>query len=52
VVIGWLSLLAVGFKLNGSLTKKIVEFGDAFLDPAIEPLEAILGLHILGFSTK
>lgn len=44
VVIGRLSLLAGGFQLNDSLAKKIVEFDDAFLDPAIQPLEAILSI--------
>ncbi|KIU48846.1 hypothetical protein QU41_12860 [Bradyrhizobium elkanii] len=49
VVIGRLSLLAVGFEFDDSLAKKIVEFDDALLDSAIEPLEAIFGIDDLGF---
>ena len=49
VVIGRLSLLAVGLELNDSLAKKIVKFDDAFLDPAIKPLEAIFGVDDLSF---
>ncbi|MDP9086464.1 MAG: hypothetical protein M3N02_06830 [Pseudomonadota bacterium] len=49
VVIGCQSLLAVGFQLNDSLAKKIVEFDDTLLDSAIEPLEAIFGIDDLGF---
>jgi hypothetical protein len=49
VVIGCLSLLAVGLELNDPLAKKIVKFDDAFLDPAIKPLEAIFGVDDLRF---
>jgi hypothetical protein len=48
VVISRLSLLAVGFEFDDSLSKEIVEFDDAFLDPAIETLEAIFGIDNLG----
>ncbi|MFX4662503.1 hypothetical protein ABTA70_20495, partial [Acinetobacter baumannii] len=44
-----MSLLAVGFEFDDSLAKKIVEFDDALLDSAIEPLEAIFGIDDLGF---
>jgi hypothetical protein len=52
VLIGRLGLLAVGFELNDPLAKKIVEFDDALFDSAIETLEAIFGVHNLGFQRR
>lgn len=49
MVIGGLSLLAVGLEFNEPLAKKIVEFDNAFLDPALKTLEAILSIDDLGF---
>ena len=49
MVIGGLSFLAVCLEFKNPSAKKIVEFDEAFLDPAIKTPEAIFGIDDLRF---